>query len=70
MKRLACVFGRHRWTIHDENGEVYDVCPRCGKLLRYRPSGAEEFGKRFADATYLKRGEGGGDGFGGAPSSF
>jgi hypothetical protein len=52
MKRLACIFGRHRWTIHDENGEVYDVCSRCGKLPR-RPSDAEEFGKTFADEPDL-----------------
>ena len=49
MKSLACIFGRHRWTIHDEDGEVYDVCSRCGKLPRYRTSGAAEFGKNFAD---------------------
>jgi hypothetical protein len=35
MKRLACIFGRHRWTIHDEHGEVYEACSRCGKRARY-----------------------------------
>jgi hypothetical protein len=61
MKRLACIFRRHRWTIHEENGEMYDVCSRCGKLLRYRPSGAEDFGKTFAELGYIGRGEGGGN---------
>ena len=32
MKRLACVFGRHRWTIRDEHGDEYKVCSRCGKV--------------------------------------
>jgi hypothetical protein len=50
MKRLACIFGRHRWTIRDEDGEVNDVCSRCGKLLpQYRPSGDEGFGGFYAD---------------------
>ena len=31
MKRLACIFGGHRWTMRDEDGEVYEVCSRCGK---------------------------------------
>jgi hypothetical protein len=30
MKRLTCIFGRHRWTTH---GEEYNVCSRCGKAL-------------------------------------
>jgi len=33
MKKLACVFGRHRWTTHVEHGEEYSVCSRCGKAL-------------------------------------
>jgi len=55
MKRLACIFGRHRWTIHDEHGEVYEVCSRCGKLPRHRPSGAEEFGKNFAGEPAISK---------------
>jgi hypothetical protein len=34
MKRLACIFGRHRWTIRDEDGEVSDMCSRCGSWCR------------------------------------
>jgi hypothetical protein len=49
MKNLACIFGRHSWMIHDEHGEVYEVCSRCGKLPLHRRSGAEGFGKNFAD---------------------
>jgi hypothetical protein len=50
MKRLACIFGGHRWTIRVEDGESYDVCSRCGKLPpQYRPSGAEGFGGFYAD---------------------
>jgi hypothetical protein len=32
MKSLACIFGRHRWATHDEHGEEYNVCSRCGKV--------------------------------------
>jgi hypothetical protein len=51
MKRLACIFGGHRWTIRVEDGESYDVCSRCGKLPQSRPSpsGAEGFGGFHAD---------------------
>jgi transcription initiation factor TFIIIB Brf1 subunit/transcription initiation factor TFIIB len=32
MKRLACIFGRHRWMTHVEHGEEYNVCARCGTV--------------------------------------
>jgi hypothetical protein len=51
MKRLACIFGRHRWAIVDHD-EI--ACSRCGKLPRYRTGGAEEFGKNFADGSYVR----------------
>ena len=49
MKRIACIFGRHRWTIQVENGESYDVCSRCGKLPQFRRSGTEGFGGFYSD---------------------
>jgi hypothetical protein len=50
MKRLACIFGGHSWAIQVEDGESYDVCSRCGKLLpQHSPSGAEGFGGFYAD---------------------
>jgi hypothetical protein len=49
MKRLACVFGRHRWTIRDTHDKAYEVCSRCGKRTHYRPSGDEEFGRDYPD---------------------
>jgi hypothetical protein len=55
MKRLACIFGRHRWTIHGEHSDV--SCSRCGKLPRGRSSGADEFGKNFAEEPYVKHDE-------------
>jgi hypothetical protein len=33
MKRLACIFGRHRWTTHIERRDETHVCSRCGKVL-------------------------------------
>jgi hypothetical protein len=33
MKRLACIFGRHRWTTHVEHGNETHVCSRCGRVL-------------------------------------
>jgi hypothetical protein len=54
MKRLACIFRGHRWTIQVENGESYDVCSRCGKQPENRPTAAEEFEKSFADKPYAR----------------
>ena len=58
MKSIACIFGRHRWTIHDEHGAV---CSRCGKLP-VDPSSAAEFGKNFTDEPYVKQDDIGGAG--------
>jgi hypothetical protein len=54
MKSLACIFRGHRWTIQVEDGESYEVCSRCGKLPEYRPTGAQEFEKSFADAPHAR----------------
>ena len=63
MKRLACIFRGHSWTIRVEEGESYDVCSRCGKLPQSRPTGAEGFGGFYADERdgdlSKLRGEGG-----------
>jgi hypothetical protein len=38
MKRLACIVGLHKWEPHVEHGEEYNVCSRCGKLARAKPT--------------------------------
>jgi hypothetical protein len=38
MKSLACIFGRHRWTTYSEHGEEYNVCSRCRKVAREKPT--------------------------------
>jgi len=61
MKSLACIVGRHRWTIRVEDGESYDVCSRCGKMPQSRPTGDREFGEGFPNEIDLSplKGEGG-----------
>jgi hypothetical protein len=38
MKSLACIFGRHRWTIQVARGDEYNVCSRCGKVPKDTPT--------------------------------
>jgi hypothetical protein len=44
MKRLACIFGRHRWETHTEQGESYKVCSACGKIPKGPTSGPQGSG--------------------------
>jgi len=58
MKNLACTFGRHRWTTHEEHGDVYNVCSRCGKLS-YPPTADTYAAAQQAAAEVAQIGESG-----------
>jgi hypothetical protein len=55
MKRLACIFGRHRWTTHSEHGDEYNVCSRCGKVPKELTVEALAEAQRLADQLETRR---------------
>jgi hypothetical protein len=58
MKRLACMFGRHKWETHIEQGESYKVCSVCGKP----PQKGGKPPTTDTDLFWSKVGSGGGGG--------
>ena len=50
MKNLACVIGRHRWTIVVDHGETYRTCAACGRS----GGGGGKPPLSQADLTYMK----------------
>jgi hypothetical protein len=52
MKRLACWIGRHGWTPHIEHGEEYEICSRCGKVARHKPT-PEEYAEAHGIVDHL-----------------